>query len=193
MKKISFKSEEKIILLVLLFISLISFFIDDYAINLMNFIRNVFFDYPLSVFSLTLALFIPLLVLTSVYLYVKNKKEGILPLWISFIVTFLIVYAIKFIVQRPRQTGEMFTALFHLSDYSFPSAHAALSFCILAVIDEEFRKLKIFWLSLAIVIIFSRVYFQYHYFSDVAFGALIGYGIGMIVIRKFENRKTKSL
>jgi undecaprenyl-diphosphatase len=83
--------------------------------------------------------------------------------------------------------GEMFTAFFHLPDYSFPSAHAALSFAILAVIDEEFRKLKIFWLVIALLIIFSRIYFSYHYFSDVTFGALIGYCIGVIIIKKFKE------
>jgi undecaprenyl-diphosphatase len=191
MKKISFKKEEKIVLYALVVISIISFFLDGYAIIFMHLIRNTFFDYSLFVFSLTFSLFIPLLAATSIYLYIKNKKEGILPLWISFTLTFIIVYAVKFIVQRPRQLGEMFTALFHLSDYSFPSAHAALSFAILAVIDEKFKKLKIFWLSLAILIIFSRVYFQYHYFSDIVFGALLGYGIGMAVLALYKKTTLK--
>lgn len=195
MKKIKFKSEEKMILLSLLFFSLISFFLDNHAINFMNIIRNNIFDYLLPVFSLTFSLFIPLLAASTIYIYLKNKKDGIVPLWASFVITFIIVYAIKFIVQRSRQLGEMATTLFNLPDYSFPSAHAALAFCILAVIDKELRKLKILWLSLAIIIIFSRVYFKYHYFSDVAFGALIGYGIGMMVIRFWKRRipKTKSL
>ncbi len=187
MKKISFDKEEKVILAVLIFLCLISFFIDSYIVEGVYIIRNVFLDYILAVFSYNLALFLPLLTMVSVYLYSKNKKEGILPLWVSFVATFVIVYILKFIVQRPRMLGEMYT-VFHFADYSFPSAHAALSFAVLAVIDEEFRKLKIVWLAIALLIIFSRLYFSYHYFSDVAFGALIGYGVGMAVTKYFNKK-----
>lgn len=189
--KIIFDKKEKIIIFSLLIVSLSSFFFDNIVIAFSNLIKNSFFDYTLSIFSNTFSLFLPLVIITSAYLYFKNKKEGIIPLWITLILTTIVVYLIKFLVHRPRIIGEMYTSFLHIPDYSFPSAHAALAFAILAIIDEEMNDVKIVWLMLAILITFSRVYFSYHYLSDVLFGALIGYLMGILVFKVWTNLKAR--
>ena len=60
------------------------------------------------------------------------------------------------------------------SDFSFPSGHATASFegaigCFLWN-----KKLGIIAIIVAILISFSRIYFQVHYISDVVAGAIIG-------------------
>ena len=61
------------------------------------------------------------------------------------------------------------------SDFSFPSGHTAISFCVACVL---FRNLPKKWgslfLILAVLIAFSRLYLGMHYPSDVLAGALTG-------------------
>ena len=188
MKKISFSLEEKIILLILGALSVISFFADKGFQDISSTIKSSFLDAALSVFSLNAGLFIPLIIAASLYFYHRKRNDAILPLWISFAATCVIVYALKFLIERPRPNGLLITTIFSLQDYSFPSAHAALSFAMLAVIDEEFERIKIVWLIIAVLIALSRVYFGFHYFSDICFGALVGYFTGIIVVRAMKNR-----
>ncbi|MBR9690522.1 phosphatase PAP2 family protein [Candidatus Woesearchaeota archaeon] len=176
MKKIGFEIK----LIGLLFVlSALSFLLDDYAIRFSSFIKNSFFDVILYVFSTNLFLFVGLLLATSFYLYSKGKN--ILPLWLTFGITWVLSYALKFMFQRVRP-GEMMT-IFGFQDYSFPSTHAVLAFAVLGVIDEEFREIMWAWLAVAVLTAVSRVYFSYHYLSDVMFGALVGYSVGVIIVR----------
>jgi membrane-associated phospholipid phosphatase len=52
----------------------------------------------------------------------------------------------------------------------------------------EFPRLKKFWVVLACLIAFSRVYFGLHFLSDVIIGGVIGYGIGALMV-KLEKEK----
>jgi undecaprenyl-diphosphatase len=69
------------------------------------------------------------------------------------------------------------TILF-LKDFSFPSAHAALCFSLVPVLDREYPHFKSFWIGFAVLVAFSRLYLGVHYFSDVMAGAFIGLLIG---------------
>lgn len=180
---IKLNKKENILIIILSFLGIISFFVDNLIIEFCKIIKNNFFNYTLSVFSHTFSLFLPLLILTSIVLYFKADKKRIFPLFLSVGITTIIVYILKFIVARPRQLGEMFTSVFHLIDYSFPSAHSAISFTILGFLFEEENWLKNIWIILAVIISFSRIYFSYHYFSDVIFGALMGFIIGLFCFR----------
>ena len=180
--------KEKIWISVLSILAITSFFLDDLTIGFFKIIKNSFFDYSLSIFSHTFSLFLPLLIFTSIILYFRAKKRMIFPLFLSAGITIIVAYGLKFLVHRERQMGEMFTTLFHLPDYSFPSAHAAISFTVLGFLFEEKGWLKIFWITLAVIIPFSRIYFSYHYFSDVMFGALIGFVIGLFCFRMFVKK-----
>ena len=60
--------------------------------------------------------------------------------------------------------------------------HALAAFAALPILDKEFPKLRVFWILFAFFVAVSRLYFSFHYFSDVVAGALIGYGIGLLFI-----------
>ena len=111
-----------------------------------------------------------------------------MPLGLGIISSYVITYALKFIVARPRPLGISMNFLFHLPDYSFPSAHAAVAFAALPVLDKTYPRLKWLWILSISFVAFSRIYIGVHYLSDVVAGAFIGYFISAFVI-KLKGKK----
>ena len=64
-------------------------------------------------------------------------------------------------------------------DFSFPSAHAMISFAAAVAIFHYNRKAGIAALVVASLIAFSRLYLFVHFPSDVLVGTLIGIGLGI--------------
>ena len=140
--------------------------------------------------------------LTSLFLWKENKRRWIVPLWITLAASVIVSLLLKIMVQRtrPYQLGivETFPAFEKAAhavwDYGFPSFQAVLAFCALPLLDKEFPKFKYFWLVLASLIAFSRVYLGVHYASDVIAGAAIGYLLGKgIVYLEVENEFGKKI
>lgn len=128
------------------------------------------------------------LVVPSIILYRKNKKPVYL-LWLSFTVSVASAFIIKLIVLRPRP-AEVFTyPLTTLINYSFPSMHAMAVFSLLPMLVKYLPRQKHFWIIFAILVSFSRIYFGFHFLSDVVFGALSGYFIGICLLKLHEKRK----
>ena len=69
------------------------------------------------------------------------------------------------------------------SGYSFPSNHAANNFAFATVLSHFFPVAKGIWLSLAALVAFSRVYVGVHYPFDVLVGGILGWMIGLLVLR----------
>ncbi len=115
--------------------------------------------------------------------FIFLKKEKVTDFWAAIGLTFLAVFALKLLVARERPLGAEYLS-FGLSDFSFPSAHAALSFCLLAFYCKDFSRLSYLWLGLALLVSFSRIYISAHYLSDVIAGALIGYSTGLYFAEK---------
>ena len=68
------------------------------------------------------------------------------------------------------------------SDYSFPSGHTmagAIGATILTAADRRFGWAAI---PLAVLIAFSRLYLYVHFPSDVLGGAVLGVGIGLLML-----------
>ncbi|NMB66739.1 phosphatase PAP2 family protein [Candidatus Woesearchaeota archaeon] len=131
------------------------------------------------------------------FIWKDEKREWILPLWISFIIGAVLSLIIKISVQRlrPFQQGLINTLpslveqSHSLWNFSFPSSHTLLAFCLLPILIKAYPKLKEFFISLMLFIGFSRIYLGLHFLSDVFAGAIIGYGIGKLVVMKEENTK----
>lgn len=73
------------------------------------------------------------------------------------------------------------------SSWSFPSGHSSSAFAaaMAALMGSKKAKIGIPVFLAAVLMAFTRVYVEVHYFSDVAFGAVVGiiYGIiGCIII-----------
>jgi len=123
-----------------------------------------------------------IVILISFFLINKKKREWALPLGLGIISSYAITYLLKFIIARPRPLGISMNFLFNLADYSFPSAHAAVAFAALPILNKTYPRLKWLWILSASFVAFSRSYIGVHYLSDVVAGALIGYFVSAFVI-----------
>jgi len=120
-----------------------------------------------------------------------------LPLWFTLGLSVIASFLIKIIVhrQRPYQIGIVsILPLLEKSshfiwDFSFPSFQTMLAFCSIPILSKEFPKFKYVWIILASLIAFSRVYFGLHFLSDVVIGGLIGYLLGIFVLKLEERNK----
>jgi len=101
----------------------------------------------------------------------------------STLLTNLAVHGLKAISNRTRPDGT--------STRSFPSGHAATTFALATVVQQNYGlKVGIPAYALASFVAFSRVHGDRHYLSDVLFGAAIGITIGRTVARFHHQRMT---
>ncbi len=131
--------------------------------------------------------------------FTKNKNffvSNFLSLFISIIFTFSVVTLLKNIFQVSGPPGR----IIYETDFSFPSAHAAMSTVVFGMfyflITENFKiktKNKNFFLIFIILVIFlvsvSRLVLKVHYLYEILFGILIGIlGVllGKIVYKKLK-------
>jgi membrane-associated phospholipid phosphatase len=63
---------------------------------------------------------------------------------------------------------------------SFPSGHAASAFAFAFAVSREIPAAALLLLPLALTVSYSRVYVGVHYPSDVALGAAVGAGTGLL-------------
>lgn len=102
-------------------------------------------------------------------------------------------HAIKYLVDRPRpfMDHEVIVRLPYLSahplpmDPGFPSGTTATAFMIATIASCEIKnigKYKFILYGVACLVGFSRIYLGVHYPSDVAVGALLGYGVTKLIL-----------
>lgn len=133
------------------------------------------------------------LLMTTLFLWEEKKREWIIPLWLSIGITAIATIFIKIIVSRARPFEALMLPLIQGAKYSFaawntsfPSLHTAAAFSLVPILDKEFPRLKWFWIILALLISFSRLYVGVHYLSDILAGCLIGLltGFGILHLEK---------
>ena len=160
--------------------------IDERVREIFENVKLPFLDFLLSIitnFSVVLILF---LAIPSIIIYKKDKKIFYL-LMLSFICAFLFSFALKLITERIRPTDTVYYPLINIINYSFPSMHAMVVFALVPLIIYFMPRQKYFWISLAVLVSFTRIYFNFHYLSDVVFGVIVGYLIGEIFV-KLHNK-----
>jgi undecaprenyl-diphosphatase len=170
-----------------------SFFFDRAISDSVAYIQHPLLTKVMEWFSHEITVLVILVILSALFLYEERKNKFIPFLFMSFITAFIVTYALKFIIMRPRPFGEkiidlsFFNVALRFIDYSFPSAHSALAFSVLPILDKEFKKLKGFWIFFSCMIAISRIYLNQHFLSDVLAGCIIGYLIGEFVMRIGEK------
>jgi undecaprenyl-diphosphatase len=118
---------------------------------------------------------------TAILLASRRHPIELVALLVGFVVLYVSVQATKAAVDRPRPSA----ALVSTSGSSFPSAHAAYStaWVAAAVVASEMlaltRRAALVMAAVAITALvgLSRIYLRAHYWSDVAGGWGIGFGI----------------
>ena len=98
----------------------------------------------------------------------------------------VVVLALKQIIRRPRPEGEWGQIYRATDPHSFPSGHAARAF-LLAVLTLGWGPAwlaPILWIWAPLVGV-ARVALGVHFLSDIAAGAAIGIGVGLIAVLLF--------
>ncbi len=145
----------------------------------MNIIAIIFDPYVLGIFSI------------GIIAYFAYKKQWHFALlWLfSMASTIISVYILKILTHRPRPEAI-------LTDFSFPSGHAAVNlviFCLLYyTLREKLQKTqKILLISVFSIIVlfigFNRLYLHAHWLSDI----IGGYSIGALFFISFMHALKK--
>jgi len=117
-----------------------------------------------------------LAIIISAYLYYKNQKSQAILLASTSLITAAIIKILKEIIQSPRPISNLILE----TGYSFPSGHTTFSIVFLGLITYIFAKPKykipatITSTFLIAIIIFSRLYLQVHWLTDILGGLIIG-------------------
>jgi len=191
------KNKKIIMIGIVALAALVSLYFDSEIVRGFSFIRNnILNDFFLGITFVSSAIII-FFFLTSLFLWKEHKRKWILPLWFTLALSAVGSFLLKIIVQRPRpfQLGivSVLPVLEKTShsiwNFSLPSFQAMLVFCAIPILAKEFPKFKYVWIVFAGLIAFSRVYFGLHFLSDIIFGGLIGYLLGVFVISLEKENK----
>lgn len=144
------------------------------------------FSFNTSAVAIWASVFAILLVLKIV-----NRKHAIVYFITMASTALLSNYILKWIFQRSRPIPPPEALGFVCpTDYSFPSAHAAISFACAVVLSRYDKKRAVFYYTLAVLISYSRIFLYCHYFFDVITGIMLGVGMGLTAIF-LEKRKNE--
>ncbi len=131
------------------------------------------------------------------YYFYKHKQSGILShLVVTAIIGFLIVSAIKYIVDRPRpylDNSEIQNIIF-LSDPSFPSRHTFTALLLSMFVPRGLsRKWKSSMFIYLAMIPITMMYIGVHYPSDILGGVIIGLLVPRIITEKLSTNLSERI
>ncbi|GIO31422.1 undecaprenyl-diphosphatase [Paenibacillus sp. VCA1] len=120
----------------------------------------------------------------------KGKDRGMV---VQALVSACLAFGIGFVLShlfyrdRPFVTHHVHQMIEHAANASFPSDHSIGSFVIAFSIFLCRKKDGVFWLILAVLIGFSRIWNGVHYPTDVISGAIIGIVSALVVYKLFDK------
>lgn len=126
----------------------------------------------------------------------KYRKVGLLILCALLLNLILVNELLKNIVQRTRPFDAVPTIKVLIakpSSYSFPSGHTSSAFAAVGIIAHMMKKYRLYFIGLAILIAFSRIYLCVHYPTDILGGVVMGIFCAKVVLIIVEivNNKIK--
>lgn len=160
----------------------VNLFFNNIRFPLLDFVFGVITNFGI-VILVMLAIPLPVIYRRKI----QRKSTGLLLL--TFMISVVAAFIIKFIILRQRPLGVLYYPFFSIVDYSFPSMHAMVVFSLLPILAEYFPKQKNFWIFFAFAVAFTRIYFGFHFLSDVVFGAIFGYFIGIYLLRLHQKKR----
>jgi len=172
--------------------------IDTIVSNLINKIRcnelDIFMKIITKFGNTDTIIILVIITLLVIIKKLKNKKLALITLT-AIITNVLFNQLIKFSLKRPRPIHK----LIEIGGYSFPSGHAMISMMFYGLLIYLYykllknKKLKAILITINIILIlligFSRIYLNVHYFSDVIAGYLISILYLYIIIKLMNKNK----
>jgi len=145
----------------------------------------------------SLSIMIGIAIVISIFLYLQKRKKQSLIFVFTLMTGYILEKSIKLIVQRDRPLSQ----LFHETGYSFPSGHTVFSIILFSMLiyfykDEIKNKAaKYFFVAVNVFLIllvgFSRIYLNVHWFTDVVGGYALGFfltSLGVLWLKKIHKR-----
>jgi len=182
------KIEIRILVLIILILSSISYFFIDKNLALFfskiviahNFYEKLFLKITfLGDATFYLVLFLLIFIIAKRYNQTLSKKA--LYIFSSVAISGIIILIFKFIFARFRPKMLVENDLFGFNWFefghsvnSFPSGHSATAFSVFVALTLLKPKYYYIFLPMAVLIAFSRVVLWVHFLSDVLIGSLIG-------------------
>lgn len=164
----------------------LSFLIDNQLVNLIPLIRFsalnriLIFSENLVVEIIVISIIFPIFCLAF---WRKGKEKWILFLVLSLILSALLSTGLQLLFARPRPPDIALVEIsFDAWEYSFPSGHSAVAFSAVPVLKKVLPRFKWIWVGLALLVALARLYLGIHYLSDVVFGSLLGYLVGLSIM-----------
>jgi undecaprenyl-diphosphatase len=123
-----------------------------------------------------------------------GKRTVIEGLALLYGIELAVVYGLKYIVRRKRPPFSRETASRlsdgpgEILDPSFPSAHTAYAFMMATLLSSFFPCYRVLFYAAAGLIGWTRLYLGIHFPTDVAGGAVLGYGVTKIFLITTEMR-----
>jgi len=186
------KIEKLIHKIILLLILGFSFLFDKLFVNIIIAIQQPLllkFFYTITLLGEIYIFILIALILTAALIIYRRP---ITAFWLTLATSAIMEVILKTIINRPRPFVTMHLQTSIITEMSsFPSGHAMMFFSIIPIISKNFPKMKTTLWIVAILVGFSRIYLQVHYFSDVIWGAFLGYGIGWICMKIGEKYEWK--
>ncbi|MBU2522829.1 MAG: phosphatase PAP2 family protein [Nanoarchaeota archaeon] len=177
-----------ILLGVILFLIILKY---DLAISL---IINSWRSPGLDIFMLLIEkMSIGIIIVVPLALLLFNKEFRNIKNWtVSFLGAYALTLLVKVLIARERPFNfglnvptDLIDPKYSTWDSSFPSNHASTALASFFFIPSGILRLS--WIGICALIMFSRVYFGLHYLSDVIAGAAIGLGVSYL-ISKHANK-----
>jgi membrane-associated phospholipid phosphatase len=125
-----------------------------------------------------------------VLMLILKKIGGALQIALSFILSGILVQFLKHLTHSPRPKLFFGPGSIHFIDgitatgyHSFPSGHTATIFALATLLSFYFpgRNTGIFFIVIALLTGFSRIYLSQHFPIDVLAGSIVGVTISILV------------
>jgi membrane-associated phospholipid phosphatase len=144
-------------------------------------------------------------ILLMVFLIIRKKIAWSLQIALSFFLSGIIVQFLKHLTHSPRPKLFFVPGSIHFihgitsTGYSsFPSGHTATIFALTTLLSFYFpgRNTGIFFIVIALLTGFSRIYLSQHFPVDVLAGSLVGVFVSVLVyqmipLKTFEKKYTE--